>query len=286
MQWWCGLCLLAALNLFAWDRAARWLHRHWPVLPAQVRRACRWQLVLSAGYVSGCAYRCVFPVVDIPRRTLVDSWLSSVLVGRSVATLAEVCFALQWALLLWRLAQNGRLARLGALALVPLIIAAEICSWYAVLTTSNAGHVIEESLWALGAAVVLLAGSAILSGDRDAPRSLLAVICIAAGAYLAYLCLVDVPMYWVRWSADRALGRYGLSLGRGVLDALTRRTVSYRWQDWRSEVPWMSLYFGAGVWTSLALIRLPALLARRRARRYGITGSQTALAVVPLRKTF
>jgi len=28
-------------------------------------------------------------------------------------------------------------------------------------------------------------------------------------------------------------------------------------EDWREEMPWMSLYFSAGVWISLSLIRAP-----------------------------
>src|SRR6186713_3195989 len=59
--------------------------------------ARRLQLLVSAGYVFGCAFRSFLPVFDVPRVTLVDSWLSSAMVGRSVATVAELCFAIQWA---------------------------------------------------------------------------------------------------------------------------------------------------------------------------------------------
>src|SRR5450755_829495 len=60
----------------------------------------RWQLLLSAAYVFGCAFRSFYPVYDVPRICVVDSWLSSVLIGRSVATVAELCFVAQWALML------------------------------------------------------------------------------------------------------------------------------------------------------------------------------------------
>jgi hypothetical protein len=29
------------------------------------------------------------------------------------------------------------------------------------------------------------------------------------------------------------------------------------WRDWVDEMPWMSLYFTAGVWISIALVRAP-----------------------------
>ena len=57
-------------------------------------------VALAAGYVLGCGWRSFLPVFDVPRIVMVDSFWSSVIVGRSVATVAELCFAAQWALLL------------------------------------------------------------------------------------------------------------------------------------------------------------------------------------------
>ena len=90
---------------------------------------------------------------------MVDSWASSVLIGRSVATIAELSFAAQWALLLrgGALTTGHRLSLHVAHAIVPLIAIAEINSWYAVLTTRNIGHVAEETLW--GGCAVLSVGA-------------------------------------------------------------------------------------------------------------------------------
>jgi hypothetical protein len=49
-------------------------------------------LFLSAAYVFACAFRSFLPRADIQRICLFDTWLSSVTVGRSVATVAEICF--------------------------------------------------------------------------------------------------------------------------------------------------------------------------------------------------
>ncbi len=43
-------------------------------------------------------------------------------------------------------------------------------------------------------------------------------------------------------------------MANGMVDVRRRWTVSYRWEDWRSEVPWMSLYFTFGVWSSIWLV--------------------------------
>ena len=77
--------------------------------------------------------------------------------------------------------------------------------------------------------------------------------------------LVDVPMYWSRWLADEAIGRSYMSLEQGVLDVAGRWKVSHAWQDWQSEIAWMSLYFSAAVWLSIALIHAPGM--ERVARR-------------------
>jgi hypothetical protein len=73
---------------------------------------------------------------------------------------------------------------------------------------------------------------------------------------------VDVPMYWARWITDEASGRPYLSVLQGVADVSERWVVSHRWQDWQSEVAWMSLYFSVAVWSSIALINAPFLERR------------------------
>ena len=77
----------------------------------------------------GCAYRSVLPVFDVQRLCMFDTWLSSVIVGRSVATLAELCFAAQWALVLHGTARlaGSRPVRGVARAVLPLIVLAELC---------------------------------------------------------------------------------------------------------------------------------------------------------------
>lgn len=252
--WWTFLCGIAALNVAAWLLSARWLHRQGAVRHPAVRL----HLWLSAVYVAGCAWRSVLPVFDIERQVLVDSALSSVLVGRSVATVAELCFAAQWALLLAESARSVR-ARWGlasARAIVPMIVVAELCSWHAVLTTSNLGHVIEESLWGAAGAVAALTMAALAPRHAGRARAALVAAALAGAAYVAYMAAVDVPMYWARWLADEAAGRGGLGLAAGVADAAGRWTVSHRWADWHGEVVWMSLYFSVAVWLSIALAHL------------------------------
>ncbi len=258
------LCGLALFNALAWSVSALTLSRRRALMSGEAFLARRVQLQLSAVYVFGCAFRSAFPVFDIPRLCLVDSWLSSVVVGRSIATCAELCFAAQWAAMLREAsrATGSVVGRFSSRALVPLIALAELCSWYSVLTTSNVGHIAEESIWGLSAALLVASLLAIWPRCAAPRRLLLLGWSVAAAAYAAFMFLVDVPMYWRRWLADEARGRHYLSLSQGAHDVAARWLVSHRWIDWKSEVLWMSLYFSVAVWLSIALIHAPVFRAR------------------------
>lgn len=265
-DWWALLRGVAALNLAAWGAVllAWWQSRgHWP---PEAWRGRRWQLLLSCGYVLGCAWRSLLPVYDVQRAVFVDSVWSSVAVGRSVATVAELCLAAQWALLLREVAQAGedRWARRAALAIVPMIAVAEVCSWTSVLTTANLGHVIEESLWAAAAALLVVSLLRAWPRLERRHRPTLAFWAAAGGAYVGYMVAVDVPRYWARWIADEAAGRSYLSLAQGFHDVATRWTVAHGWDVWAGEVVWMTSYFSVAVWLSLAMVLAPRFRAAPR----------------------
>jgi hypothetical protein len=238
------------LNVALWSLAAVAATREHALVPLGTDAAGYTQLSLSAVYVAGCAYRSFLPVIDIPRVVLIDSRLSSVLVGRSVATVAELCFAAQWALVLHRAAvlSGTPIAQAMSLAIVPLIALAEGCSWFAVLTTEQRAHALENSLWGLSAAVVV-AGIWVI-GPRG-PAALYAPTIAGGILYVAFIVVYDVPMYWARWRADQVARHKYLSIVDGFIEISGHWTVSCRWQDWRSEVAWMSLYFTFGVWSSI-----------------------------------
>jgi len=273
--WWVSLCVVSGVNVLAWALTAAAVGRRRDLLSAEVHAARRLQLLLSAGYVFGCAFRSALPVYDVPRICLFDVWLSSVVVGRSVATVAELCFVAQWALLMreFSRATGSGVGRFASAAVVPLIALAEACSWYSVLTTSNLGHVVEETLWGLCAAWLVVSLVAIWPRCNTTLRPLLAACCAAGVVYVAYMFLVDVPMYWSRWIADEANGRHYLDIDLGLADVSQRWVVSHRWEDWKSEMLWMSLYFSAAVWLSIALVHAPELRRRVPLERGGAPSS-------------
>lgn len=264
-DWWTLLRTVAVLNVLAWSAVAWWLWRSRDRWPPDAWLNRRWQLLLSAGYVLGCGWRSLLPVYDVQRLVLVDSFWSSVVIGRSVATLAELCFAAQWALLLREVSRvTGSGTGLAvSRTVLPLIALAELFSWYSVLTTSNIGHVVEESLWGLCAGLLVLSLLLMWRRVDRARRPVLALCCVAGVAYVAYMFGVDVPMYWARWAEDEALRRNYLTLTQGLADVSARWVVSHRWDQWRTEVVWMTAYFSVAVWMSIALVLMPRVRAVR-----------------------
>jgi hypothetical protein len=211
--------------------------------------------LLCAAYVFGCAFRSVLPRADVQRICLFDTWLSSILVGRSVATVAEVCFIIQWSIVLRILADNTRsdMTRRIAGAIVPLILLAECCSWYAVLTTNYLGNAIENSLWAVAFFLVAVALTRLVFEFRGVVRVAITAALVGTIGYLAFLLTIDVPMYFDRWQVDLAAGKEPLDALAGLYDVATNWVVSHDINEWKDEIAWMSLYFTGAVWSSLVL---------------------------------
>src|SRR4029077_12829241 len=120
----------------------------------------------------------------------------SVVIGRTVATAAEICFAVQWALVLYQFGtMTGADTTLNAARLVtPLILIAECFSWYAVLTTNYLGNAIENLIWAVAFSAVGIGLCRLLSEFDGPVRVALVVAIVGIAGYLAFLLAVDVPM--------------------------------------------------------------------------------------------
>jgi len=252
--WWSLLTLVSGANIAAWFWLYQYLHEP---LAGSLYGTPNIELMLlfSAAYVFGCAFRSLLPRADVQRICLFDTWLSSVTVGRSVATVAEICFAAQWAMVLHRLGtMTGADTTLSAAwIVVPLILIAECFSWHAVLTKNFFGNAIENSIWGV-CFLVIAVGVCRLLPEFDGPtRAVLVSAIIGISGYLAFLATIDIPMYLRRSRNGLAGSDSPLSPREGLRDASLRWVVTRDLVHWRDEIAWMSLYFSAAVWASLAL---------------------------------
>jgi hypothetical protein len=276
--WWAFLTLASIGNVALWFL----LYRQFYMSPTGTLGGAtdiELMLFLCAAYVFGCAFRSVLPRADVQRICLFDTWLSSVVIGRSVATVAEISFAAQWAIVL---RQMGGIAGadttlMVASIVVPLIVVAQCCSWYGVLTTNYLANAIENSIWAVAFFLVGIAVCRLLPEFEGIVRWGLVVAIIGIAGYLTFLITIDVPMYLSRWQESTAGGHDTLRPIQGLRDACTRWVVTHDFAHWKDEIAWMSLYFTAAVWASLALCLVSCL--EGGVSRYRIEPAAEALSI-------
>jgi hypothetical protein len=255
LAWWWGfLALVSGANIAVWFLLYATLQGP---RTGSVGRPSDLELMLflSAAYVFGCAFRSFLPRADVQRICLFDTWLSSVTVGRSVATVAEIAFAAQWAIILHRL---GTMTGAGttvtaAWAIVPLIVVAECFSWHAVLTKQYLSNAIENSLWAVSFFIIGIALCRLVPELDGLLRAAVVIGIVGIAGYLVFLVTVDIPMYLTRWRVGTPDGVTPLGLLEGLHDASVRWVVTHDIAEWKDEIAWMSLYFSVAVWASLAL---------------------------------
>src|SRR4029450_2038129 len=85
LAWWCALLTLASSgNIALWFLLYRQFHMQ-PTARLDSASNVDLMLFLCAAYVFGCAFRSFLPRADVQRICLFDTWLSSVLIARSVA---------------------------------------------------------------------------------------------------------------------------------------------------------------------------------------------------------
>jgi hypothetical protein len=249
LRWWVFLCAMAIVNAVAWGVAA------WSFAPdpdvETTRRALLW---LSAVYVAGCAFRSVLPMLDVQRTSLHNTFVSRIFVGRSVATVAELAFVVQWALLMH---EAGAVR--AAFAVVAVIVVAEGLSWGAVLTRNDFFHAAENTLWTVAAALAaaFLASRWTYAGPLG--RNVIVAAIVSAAAYIVFMAGYVVPMYVRRWRAEsRNEGAY-LRVDEGLRQVLGRNSVERDWAQWRQDAAWLTPYFTICVWMSIALAFVPSL---------------------------
>jgi hypothetical protein len=258
--WWTLLTLVSGANIAIWFVLYHQFQQR-PAASFEGAPDSGLMLFFCAAYVFGCAFRSILPRADVQRICLFDTWLSSVVIGRLVATVAEICFAAQWVIILHQLGtMTGADTALNiAWLIMPLIVIAECFSWYAVLTTNYLGSAIENSIWAATFFAIGIAFCRLLSDSEGPGRVVLVIAIIGIAGYLIFLARVDVPMHLSRRRAKAADGGKLLRPFEGLRDVSTRWVVTRDFAKWKDEIAWMSLYFSAAVWASLALCVFYAL---------------------------
>lgn len=258
--WWIAISTAGVINIlfWTWTRLYRFQNSNFfdlfknPQNPNNII----WYSML---YVFVCAFRSWIPRADVQRICLWDTWFSSVMVGRSVATIAELAFVFQWTLVLRFYASTTKDSVINQVSklIFPLICVAEICSWYAVIRTHYLGNSIEESLWAVSYFLIAIALFRLSKYLNNAMKMASYFGAIGSVLYVIFMMTVDVPMYITRLIADTQNQKEYFGFWDGLIDLNQRWVVTHNIIDWKSEIPWQTLYFTFAVMVSIALCYLP-----------------------------
>lgn len=222
------------------------------------------QFNMSALYVGGCAFRSIFICHHTLRRALLYSFASTGFVGRSVATVAELGAATQVSLLLQEvgISTNDDLISTISKCIVPLLVMAELFSWYACVTTSYIGSIFEESLWAFCALLSMVslfrAYPRYVGKDQ---RNFLQKTIIVNLLYFTYMVIIDVPQYIRAHIRNTNTGKeyYNISDGLNTLLNISQHKLSWSYEDWKFAMMWMTLYFSVACWASIGVVNGPRL---------------------------
>lgn len=259
--WWASLSLIAFVNIYLWlwtfCKVTSSNNGTFESTSDQDDYK-RMQLILSGIYVLVCAYRSVFPRIDLERYCLFDTPLSSIFLGRLTATIAEISYSAQFALFLYKLgeAHHHPVCQNFAMTLVPLITVAQMFCWCGVLSLNHVYHAIEESIWAVVGGCISV--HFLLFSIYQQDLKLFGLIgCIFSLLFFLFMVIVDVPMYIARWKEGKHTGRKHLLMRHGSADAFSRRVVTWEWNAWKEEVMWLTGYFSSAVWISLAFVHMP-----------------------------
>lgn len=263
--WWVVLTCASVVNILFWIWTRTFAFRNVSIL----RLSKLWHdneniIWFSAVYVFVCAFRSFLPRADVQRICLFDTWFSSVLIGRTVATLAELAFVAQWLIVIrfMGVQTKSKWAYRISHLLLPLIFIAELFSWYAVITTHYLGNAVEESLWAVTYSLILIAILEIMPKLKGALRLAAGFAVVGCLSYVTFMVAIDVPMYVTRWMEDNLSGKPLLGFFEGFRDLNNRWIVTHSIQDWKTEIPWQTLYFTFAVLVSISLCYVPLQVER------------------------
>ena len=246
-NWWVFLTSLSFINIILWFLLNKQSLKN--------KKNTNLMVWLCFIYVIVCAYRSILPRADVQRMMLFDTWFSSVLLGRTAATIAELAFVAQWVIILKQLSKiyHNDLVKKISLLPLPLITVAEVFSWYGVTIGFNMAHAIEETLWGITFSLILLSFIVLMPKFDSSMKKIGSLIIVGCLAFGCVMFLVDVPMYYKRYLLDIEAGKSFPDLTTGLSEITFKSIVSWEYGLWKDEIPWMTGYFTMAVYSSLGL---------------------------------
>ena len=283
VQWWVTLFSIATFNIAVYTAITKCYYSSFST-DAAVKAYQQFMLAVCGPYVFVCAYRSYMPAQYPLRYVWFDTPLSSILLVRSLAAIAEMCFVAQIAKALSFIENQVNetnqswgscwhfLCQSAAVAMVVIIFVAQCFSFAGTITKSNKWYALEEFNWGLAFAVGMpfffVLSYQVFQLRREAGTRWTCscnAIVYAVGmsafciAYVPYMFITDAPEYWQRYQDQLAEGFEFLGFWVGVKDAALTRHRTHKEEVWEYATVWQTAYFSGAVWISLLLSLAPKL---------------------------
>lgn len=249
MFWWLSMCLSSCINSFL-------LYNIKPITKGE-----KYSKILSSLFLFSTTVRAVFPRIDVERICFFDSFISSTLVGRSLATIGEISFAIQITLYLLTISKNLGINKYNiSLYLFPImIVIAQGFCWTGVITKKQINHCIEESIWMLSVAFLLIPTFITLlrKTKQTWTQYVFISVIILSIMYVLFMAFVDIPMYYKRYNNDEKKNIKYLTFTEGLKDCMSCNTITRKWETWKEDSYWMFGYFTIATLISILMIKSP-----------------------------
>lgn len=266
--WWTGMVAVSVFNI-------GWMLHRWSKIEPKDSYG-KWMKYLAVPWVLECAWRSVFPSLYLQRFVFWDTMLNSIIVDRCWACVGELAWTFQVAYALRHVDKEvtgGKCwIQMSGWAAFVIYIAAECTSYYNTATTNEFFCAVEVLLD--GLAFLVMAPAALYlwckipgSTCGKSAKTYCAIMVPLCIIYPLYNILVDAPMYLKRYHADQAAHKQYFGFLEGLEDAAVTRHVTHQLGHWSADMLWMTLYFSAGVWSGIALMK-PPRLSKEEEREY------------------
>ena len=194
-------------------------------------------------YVLVNTLRSIHPKRDVENICLNKSKFSSVLIGRSIATVAEISFIVLLTIYYNKIANNKYSAYTKLI--IAIIIISEIFSWLGCTTKNQIYNTLEESGWALS---FIIFSVIVYQINSEKPSDNLRFQLFCYVLFVVYLLAVDIPMYYKRWENSKK--KY-LSISQGIDDIKNPKLITNDYNIWKQEMIWQTGYFFFASWYSI-----------------------------------
>ena len=278
LWWWGALCTLSLFNVIWLVVEMRQSSKREASLRTTNSKIYLQRLRhLAAIFVVVCAWRSVLPNIYLFRMVLWDTPLSSILVARLLATVAEVCWMTQLSLVLARVnddiaavdgqATNGHLFVFAVSRFILVAIpCAEVFSCIGTVTTNSLWFMLEEGSWVVTMTAVLPCAAFLVYRIHNqrcwlwnsSIRIFSTTLLVLTLGYVPWGWSSDVTANFNRWQSElQSNTTTFFNFSAGVVDALETRHLERGLDHWRPYLLWLSAYMSAGVWTSILMVKAP-----------------------------